>query len=518
MKNILSFVKKHDNIFVLILIALAMLASVYNVGISNTDEMYNFLNSYKLANGLTIYTDNNVIITPLFFYISSIILKILGENVLVFRTLNLIISTFMFFLCYLILKELKVNKRFSLLYTLLIIALISSIIGGGANYTTLAYSFYLLGFLLILKMKKGTVKSLVQGLMLFLTFLTYQKLGVAYFIAIIAYEITNKDIKSLFKELLTALVLLLAFLSYLYTQGNLFDFIDYAILGIGEFGSKNLNAESNLLSILLFLLLPIMTLITIVAIIKALKSKQNNKNTKIELKTKEKAKTGDAETNHKKVTEIRNQMLSLFLFSICTYIIVIPILNVYHVYLASILMLIALMYLINFLTKPIIEEKSIKLIINTIILCIIILILAYSAKDMWSYTHWINSIPNDSPFYGSRIEEEVKQTIVEVGNYVKNNDKDIIIFSTYAPLISLYLDDLDNGDYDLPLRGNFGSKGEEGIIKQIKELKNTQILLLHETDEEKEIYQFAYDAADYIKQNFNYVGQVNKFDIYETGN
>ena len=189
MKNIANFIKKHDNIFVLLLIALAMLARVYNVGISNTDEMYNFLNSYKLANGLTIYTDNNVIITPLFFYISSIILKILGENVLVFRTLNLIISTFMFFLCYLILKELKVNKRFSLLYTLLIIALISSIIGGGANYTTLAYSFYLLGFLLILKMKKGTVKSLVQGLMLFLTFLTYQKLGVAYFIAIIAYEI-----------------------------------------------------------------------------------------------------------------------------------------------------------------------------------------------------------------------------------------------------------------------------------------------------------------------------------------
>ena len=74
MKNILSFVKKHDNIFVLLIIAIAILARVYNVGISNTDEMYNFLNSYKLANGLTIYTDNNVIITPLFFYISSIIL------------------------------------------------------------------------------------------------------------------------------------------------------------------------------------------------------------------------------------------------------------------------------------------------------------------------------------------------------------------------------------------------------------------------------------------------------------
>ena len=120
MKNIANFIKKHDNIFVLLLIALAMLARVYNVGISNTDEMYNFLNSYKLANGLTIYKDNNVIITPLFFYIASIFLKIFGENIFIYRTFNLIISTGLYFLCYIILKKLNVNKKFSLLYTLLI--------------------------------------------------------------------------------------------------------------------------------------------------------------------------------------------------------------------------------------------------------------------------------------------------------------------------------------------------------------------------------------------------------------
>lgn len=491
MKNIAKFIKKHDNIFVLLLIALAMLARVYNVGISNTDEMYNFLNSYKLANGLTIYTDNNVIITPLFFYISSIILKIFGENIFVFRTLNSIISSLMFFSCYLILKELKVNKRFSLLYTLLIIALISSIIGGGANYTTLAYTFYLLGFLLILKMKKGTAKSIVQGIMLFLVFLTYQKLGAAYFIAIVAYEIINKDAKSLFKELLTALTLLLAFLAYLYTQNNLFDFIDYAVLGISEFGSKNWIAEGNIFSILLFLLLPIMTLVSLIAIIKVVK------------------------TNLKNANEIETKMLGLFAFSICTYIIVIPILNVYHVYLASILMLINLVSIINFLIKPIIEEKSIKNIINTIIICIIILLFTNSAKNMWEYTHLINNIPKDSPFYGAVINEELKQTILEVGDYIQNNNKNTIVLSTYAPLISLHLNDLDNDDYDLPLRGNFGSKGEEGILEQIRNLNNTQILLLHETEDEKEIYQFAYDVADYIKQNYAYVGQINKFDIYE---
>ena len=316
--------------------------------------------------------------------------------------------------------------------------------------------------------------------------------------------------KSLFKELLTALVLLLAFLAYLYTQNNLFNFIDYAILGIGEFGSKNWATEGNIFSLLLFLLLPIMTLVSSVIIIKTIKSKTNGK--KLEIKEKLN------EENKLKIKETTNKMLSIFAFSICAYIIVIPILNVYHVYLASILMIINLMYIIDFLVKPIIEENSIKNIINTIILCIIILLFAYSAKDMWNYAHLINYIPQDSPFYGAIIDPKMRETIEEVGDYVQNNDKDTIVLSTYAPLISLYLNDLDNGDYDLPLRGNLGSKGEKGLIEQIKELSNTQILILHEIDEEKEIYQFVYDVADYIKQNYTYVGQVNKFDIYEIEN
>ena len=194
LKKVANFIKKHDNIFVLILITIAVIAKVYNVYLNTGDESYNFLNCYKLANGLTIYKDNNVIITPLFFYIASIFLKIFGENILVYRTFNLIISVFTFFLCYIILKELKINKRFSLLYTLLITALTINIIGGGANYNVLAYGFYLLGLFLIIKLTKGNLKSIIQGIMIFIIFLTYQKLGAAYFIAIIAYEIINKDI------------------------------------------------------------------------------------------------------------------------------------------------------------------------------------------------------------------------------------------------------------------------------------------------------------------------------------
>ena len=497
MKNLLErvakFIKKHDNIFVLILIAIAMMAKVYNVYLNVGDESYNFLNSYKLANGLTIYKDNNVIITPLFFYIAAIFLKIFGENILVYRTFNLIISAFTFFLCYIILKELKVNRRFSLLYTLLITAFTSSIVGGGANYNVLAYGFYLLGFYLILKLPKGNFKSIVQGIMIFVVFMTYQKLGVAYFIAIIAYEIINKDIKSLFNELLTAFILLIIFLIYLYINKNLYDFINYVILGMSEFGSKNWAIEGNIFSILLFLLIPILTLIATIITIKAIK-------TKIDLNNKQ---------------DIIKQMYIIFAFAICTYIIIIPIVNVYHVYLASILILINLMYIIHFLIKPIIEEKSIKTIINTIILCIIIVFLISNFKGIWEYNYLSKYTSKESPFYGATINPELDDTIKNVSEYIQNNNKDTIVLSTYAPLISLYLNDLDNKDFDLPLRGNLGKDGEEGLIEKIKNLNNTQILLLHETEEEKELYQFAYDAREYITQNYTYIGQIDKFDIYE---
>ena len=214
-------------------------------------------------------------------------------------------------------------------------------------------------------------------------------------------------------------------------------------------------------------------------------------------------------------TIIINNMLIILAFSVCAYIIIIPIVNAYHVFLASILTIINLMYIVNTLIEPILMANSIKKIINTIILCIIIILLVSTTKGMIKYISRINDIQKDSPFYGALLDENWSNTINEVSNYIKTNDKNTILLSTYSSLISLNLNDLDNKDFDLPLRGNLGKDGEKGLIEKIKKLKNTQILLLHETDEEKELYQFAYDVADYIKQNYRYVGQVNKFDIYE---
>ena len=89
MKNIISkqinFIKKHDNIFAIILFFLSIFGITINVFITNSDELWNFQNIYKMYNGFQIYKDANVIVTPLFFWIGEFLFKILGANFFIFR-------------------------------------------------------------------------------------------------------------------------------------------------------------------------------------------------------------------------------------------------------------------------------------------------------------------------------------------------------------------------------------------------------------------------------------------------
>ena len=144
-------IKKHDNLIVFVIIIILMLGNCFNLYISNSDEMINFLNIYKMANGIEIYKDINVIITPLFFYIGEYIFNIFGSNVLVFRIYNLILLTIMYLLCYVILKKLKIRKNLALMYTLLILMFTNKLGLGGTNYNILSFVFFELGILSLLK-------------------------------------------------------------------------------------------------------------------------------------------------------------------------------------------------------------------------------------------------------------------------------------------------------------------------------------------------------------------------------
>ena len=109
-----NFLKKHDNLFVILILFLSIYGIILNVDITNSDELWNFSNLYKLYNGFEIYKDVNIIVTPLFFYIGKIIFNVFGANFLVFRVYHLIIMLSIYFMTYVLLKELKVSKKVSI--------------------------------------------------------------------------------------------------------------------------------------------------------------------------------------------------------------------------------------------------------------------------------------------------------------------------------------------------------------------------------------------------------------------
>ena len=53
MKKVITFVKKYDNLIIILMLLTFLSAKIYDVSISNNDELINFLNIYKMANGLT---------------------------------------------------------------------------------------------------------------------------------------------------------------------------------------------------------------------------------------------------------------------------------------------------------------------------------------------------------------------------------------------------------------------------------------------------------------------------------
>ena len=154
MKTTKELIKKHDNVFFIILIMI-VISGIALIGeiMYKTDEIWNFQNVYKMYNGLQIYKDANVIITPLFFYIGKFLFGVLGANFLTFRIYNIAINTFLYFIIYLIFKEMLNSKLKSLSYTLIIFIGCNTSVRTMSNYTSLAVALFLLGTLLNLKEK-----------------------------------------------------------------------------------------------------------------------------------------------------------------------------------------------------------------------------------------------------------------------------------------------------------------------------------------------------------------------------
>ena len=104
--------------------------------------------------------------------------------------------------------------------------------------------------------------------------------------------------------------------------------------------------------------------------------------------------------------------------------------------------------------------------------------------------------------------------IKHVQSYIVFNEKNnVYILDSDAALFMIPLNRY-NKDFDMFLKGNLGSEGEEGQIEKIKSMDdNTKILI--KNDNYKRNWQNPNEVTKYIKENLKKIGEIEYFDIYE---
>lgn len=122
----------------------------------------------------------------------------------------------------------------------------------------------------------------------------------------------------------------------------------------------------------------------------------------------------------------------------------------------------------------------------------------------------------ERPYCGTIAQKSDIEDIQIISEYIveqEKNGKNVIILSHNANLYNVNLN-RSNGDFDLYFMGNLGSKGEQGLINKIKELKNT--IILTEKEEENFIGQESINARNYVINNYKKVGEIQEYNIYLT--
>ena len=187
----------------------------------NGDEIWNYGFSYNIAKGLVIYRDFNVMVTPLYFFFSSIFIHLFGNYLISIHLFDCILIGFLAIILY---KRLGLYKLL-LLYPLIIIYYFPSY-----NYFSMFLLFVIIYLLDSHDNEYYDVVSFLAGLI----FISKQSIGMFLLIPVLFYS------KNRLKSLVIYLIPFFVVSFYLFIQGAFFEFINYCFLGMFDFGKSNL--------------------------------------------------------------------------------------------------------------------------------------------------------------------------------------------------------------------------------------------------------------------------------------
>ncbi len=195
--------------------------------VSNNDLIWNYGFCHNVAKGLKMYKDFNMVITPLFPTIFGLLMKLFGNNTIIFFLFNTLVPLTIYYIVYKYYKKVFIE-------TIILITFISI-----PNYNLLCMMFLFLLFILEDENKNDYLIGIILGLV----FLTKSPMGILTLASL--YYI--KDIKKIIKRFIGFMIPNIIYLIYFYINNTLLDYINYAFGSLFDFATKNVRSGVGIL-------------------------------------------------------------------------------------------------------------------------------------------------------------------------------------------------------------------------------------------------------------------------------
>lgn len=414
----------------------------------NLDEVWNYGFANNLYRGLVPYLDFNMVITPFYPFLMSLPFYIFGSSMIDFHVANAIILTG----CFVLLEKMYHDKMWIFFFFLFF----------PVNISAPNYSLFLLVIVVsLVYLEKNSVNAKGDGvhyfigILLGISVLTKQTVGVFLLLPTIIFF--WKDKKVLLKRILGFLLPIFVFVIYLLIRKNFLAFLNLCVFGLLDFTDNQ--KVFNIFGILLIIILAF----TIYFIRKDKKNISNY-------------------------------------YVLCFYSIVIPIIDLYHFFLAF------FAFLLLVLSR--IQKRYLCYSAFSIVSILFLggLMANFNQFDIENY-------PNDLNHFEYRyIKPSSYRFTKQVLKYVsKHRNKNIMYVVPDAYYFKIIQDE-DCNYFDLINQGNLGYHGSDWLLKQIKKMDNT--LFIVDSSEYNSGNQIDQQALKYLLDYGVKVDSIGFYDVY----
>lgn len=492
--------KIFKNILIILILFLSVSAVIMPKELNNLDEIWNYNFARNIADGLLPYRDFNMVQMPLLPITCGTILKLTLNELMVMRVLASILITSILYVTYKTFKLLKINQYICNILIIGIYLLMYNHFCIDYNYATLL--IILITIYCELKNKEildVNKKDFFLGILVGTSILFKQTTGLFFSVVFVFYKVlivTNKE------ELIKALkivcirgngVLLpvLGLVFYLIYNNIWYDFLDYTLYSLNTFTNRKpylglIRGDYGVLIAILSILVPITIVgLYITTVCKTIK------------------------------TENQKKLFILFAYSVASFMVVYPIADDIHFLIGSFPTLITLGYIIWLMHKKIDDKNLVywfKYFTKCTVLLMTIIIVFNSSLQLIRY--FTNCEKYNELKHFKYIKPSIS-SIKNVGDFIldqNQNGKEVYILDATAAIYMIPIDKY-NKDFDMFLKGNIGSKGEEGQIEKLEKKTNTIVLIMNKKYQSN--WQNPEKVREYIVNNWTKVGQIENFDIYE---